>query len=277
MLIPSFFIIAMVFLYPVVKTISLSFYKFTLISPTEYLGFRNYSYIFQDPVFYQTVLRNVVYVVIVVTANVIVGMGFALLTYRDYPGSIVLRTIFILPMLFIPATSAVMWSMLLDENIGLVNHIIKFFGFKAHMWLVEPGAAFAWILVADIWSWTPFMYLSLLAGMRDLPKDPYEAAMLDGANAVQQFWFITVPLMRGIIGTAVILKSLATFRTFNYTWVMTKGGPGDSTQVLSTLTYWEGIMNYRYGYASAMATVILIISLILSMLLVIYFKRRGQQ
>ena len=273
MLVPAFVVICLVFLYPIFTTIHLSFFKYSLMSRKQFYGIRNYVYIFENPVFYATLLRNIIYVVFVVGMNVVIGMIMALLTRRDYRGVITVRTIFIVPMFFIPATAAAVWTMLLDQNVGLINHFIKAFGFQPQMWLAKPKTAFLWIMIADIWSWTPFMYLTFLAGLRDLPKEPYEAAMLDGASSFKQFWFLTIPLMRGIIAAAVILKSLGTFRTFVYTWVMTKGGPGDATQVLSTLTYWEGITNYNYGYASAMSTVILLISIALSVLLIFYFRR----
>ena len=168
-------------------------------------------------------------VVVVVTANFVIGMTLALLTYKEARGVRVLRLIYTLPMMFIPSATAITWALLYNEEFGLINHFLKLFGVTPRMWLAQGSTGFIAVMITDIWGWVPFMYLILLAGLQSLPNEPMEAAKIDGAGSWKTFWYVTLPMLKPTIAIGITLKTMGVFKTFEYIWIMTKGGPGDET------------------------------------------------
>lgn len=277
MAIPLLAVIAIFFVYPLAHIFYLSFFEYTPLVAKKFLGLRAYARVLSDEVFIATIFRNLIFVGVTVGANLIIGMGFALLTYKEVPGVKLLRTILIVPMLFIPAASAITWSLLYNEQIGLINHFLKTIGVRPREWLAHGSTAFPAVMVADIWGWLPFVYLILLAGLQSLPTECFEAADIDGASAWQKFWHVTLPMMKPIIAIATILKSLDAFRTFVYMWVMTRGGPGDSTQVLSTLIFSKAFRLFKYGSGSTMAAITWAMAFAMSLALLLVFRERGRR
>ena len=277
MVIPLLAVIAFFFVYPLVQIFYLSFYEYTPLVGKKFLGLRAYARVLSDEVFIATIVRSLIFVGVTVGANLIIGMGFALLTYKEVPGVKLLRTILIIPMLFIPAASAITWSLAYNEQIGIINHFLKAIGIRPRMWLAKGTTAFPAVMVADIWGWLPFVYLILLAGLQSLPTECFEAADIDGASAWQKFWHVTLPMMKPIIAIATILKSLDAFRTFVYMWVMTRGGPGDSTQVLSTLIFSKAFRLFKYGSGSTMAAITWAMAFTMSFALLLIFRERGRR
>jgi len=277
MVIPLLAVIAVFFIYPLVQIFYLSFFEYTPFVAKKFLGLRAYARVLSDEVFIATILRSLIFVGVTVGANLIIGMGFALLTYKKVPGVKLLRTILIIPMLFIPAASAITWSLLYNEQIGLINHFLKAIGIRPREWLAHGSTAFPAVMVADIWGWLPFVYLILLAGLQSLPTECFEAADIDGASAWQKFWRVTLPMMKPIIAIATILKSLDAFRTFVYMWVMTSGGPGDSTQVLSTFIFSKAFRLFKYGWGSTMAAITWAMAFAMFLALLLVFRERGRR
>jgi multiple sugar transport system permease protein len=187
-----------------------------------------------------------------------------------------LRVILILPILFIPAAAGMTWALLYDGEVGLINHFLRSIGLKPKMWLASGSTGFPAVMITDIWAWTPFSYLILLAGLQSLPTEPFEAAEVDGASSLQRFWHLTLPMMKPIIAIVTVIRSLHTFRTFVFIWTMTRGGPGDSTQVMSTLIFVRAFRNFRYGLGSTMAVITLLIAVVLSLFLIALFKERAR-
>ncbi|MFQ6066337.1 MAG: carbohydrate ABC transporter permease [bacterium] len=277
MVIPLLVVIAIFFVYPLTQIFYLSFYEYTPLVEKKFLGFGAYARVLSDEVFIATILRSLIFVGVTVGANLMIGMGFALLTYKEVPGVKLLRTILIIPMLFIPAASAITWSLLYNEQIGLINHFLKAIGIRPREWLAHGSTAFPAVMVADIWGWLPFVYLILLAGLQSLPTECFEAADIDGASAWQKFWHVTLPMMEPIIAIATILKSLDAFRTFVYMWVMTRGGPGDSTQVLSTLIFSKAFRLFKYGSGSTMAAITWAMAFVMSLAFLLVFRERARR
>jgi len=274
MLIPVLLVMALFFIYPLFRVFYLSFFSYNPIFGKKYVGLQQYYEVLTDKVFISTVIRNLVYVVAVVIANLIIGMCYALLTYKAARGIKILRVILILPIFFIPAVTAVTWSLLYNEQIGLINHLLEFIGLSRRTWLASARTAFPAVIITDIWGWTPFVYLILLAGIQNLPVEPLEAAEIDGASAFQRFKYVILPMMKPIIAIAVIIKSMDAFRTFVFMWIMTGGGPGDSTHVLSTLIYDRAFNHFNFGLGSTMSVITFFVALILSFILLNVFKER---
>lgn len=256
----------------------LSFREYTpLIHIDKFVGLANYKKILTDRVFLTACLRNLIYMAVIVGANVVIGFGSALLVNKSFKGHRTFRTILIMPMLLIPTGAGIVWAMLYNYDFGVINHLLEFLGLGRKMFLSSPKYAFWSVVITDIWAWTPFVFLILLAGLQNLPKDPFEAAKIDGVSSWQSFVYITLPLMKPVFGIAIILKSIDTFRSFDYMWVMTKGGPGNASQILSTITYRTGFRTLRYGLGSAMSVVSLLISLVFSIFLVFLMARERRR
>ena len=181
----------------------------------------------------------------------------------------------IAPMIFIPAAAGVMWAFAYTEHYGWVNHILMALGLQAYPWMVSD-AAFFLVMVTDIWGWTPFIYLILLAALQSLPQEPIEAARVDGANAWQVFRHVTFPLLKPVIVIALTIKTLDTYRAFDYLWIMTNGGPGTSSTTLNLATYKTAFQNLDFGKASALAVITMVFPLTV-MILFLAFRRRQAQ
>jgi len=272
MIVPALVVVGMFFIYPLGQVLYLSFFSYSPIFGKKFLGFTAYYRVLSDEVFIATVLRSLVYVIAVVGANLIIGMGYALLTYKAAKGIKILRTILIMPMLFIPAAAAVTWNLLYEVEIGLINHFLTSIGLKPMMWLASAKTAFLAVIITDIWAWTPWTYLVLLAGLESLPSEPMEAAEVDGATSVQRIWYLVLPMLKPVISIAIVIKSLDAFRTFVYMWIMTRGGPGESTHVLSTLIFSRAFRHFEYGMGSTMAVITLLIAFAMSAALMRVFK-----
>ena len=173
------------------------------------------------------------------------------------------------PMVMPSIVVGIMWLLLFMPDFSVINYFLEFIGIKnTPQWLLTPGWALVAIMIAYIWQWTPFFILMISAGLAALPIEPYEAALVDGASWFQMVRYITIPLLRPIILLTIVIRMMAAFRVFDQVFVMTAGGPGRSTQVLSLVIYLNGI-RYRYlGYASAMSWIMLIIVIILATLMI---------
>jgi multiple sugar transport system permease protein len=272
MVLPAVLVAAMFFVYPIFNTIYLSFFKYSPMYGKEFIGFKNYIRILQDSEFYISLAHSFMYSAGVVGANFLIGMGFALLTYKEKKGVKILRSILITPMLFIPAAAAITWSLLYDEEIGVINHFLELILIGRKMWLASGSTALIAVIITDVWAWTAFVYLILLAGLQSIPLDTIESAIMDGATQLQRLWYIMLPMMKPVIAIAIILKTLDTFRSFVFVWIMTRGGPGTSSQILSTFIFRRTFIQFRYGMGSSIATLTLIFAFLIVFALMKAFR-----
>ena len=273
-----FLYLAIFYAYPIYKVIALSFRD---LQPAygidDPVGFGNYREIFADPKSWQHILRTFLYTGICVGASFVLGLAFAMLTVgiaRAFGEgwARTLRGVVILPMIFIPAAAGVMWTFAYTEHYGWVNHLLNLVGLRSHPWLVSD-AAFYLVMLTDIWGWTPFLYLILLAALQGLPREPIEAARIDGANAWQTFRYVVLPMLSPVIVVALTIKTLDTYRAFDYLWIMTKGGPGTSSTTLNLVTYKTAFMDLQFGKASAYGVITMIFP-VLVVLLFLALRRR---
>jgi multiple sugar transport system permease protein len=225
----------------------------------DFVGLDNYRAILGAAETWRTILRTFVYTFVCVGGSFVLGLALALLTMaltRAFPGRLArwLRQVLVTPMIFIPAAAGVMWSFAYTEHYGWVNHLLTALGLTPYPWLASR-AAFALVMLTDIWGWTPFMYLILLAALQTLPPEPLEAARVDGANAWQTLRHVILPMLRPVIVVALTIKTLDTYRAFDYLWIMTHGGPGTSATTLTIATYKTAFLNLDFGAASALAVV----------------------
>lgn len=276
-----FLYIAVFYAYPIYKVVALSMRDFQIaFGIDDWIGLDNYRELLSEPETWRTIGRTLLYTAVCVSVSFCLGLGMALLTvavadaFAERYGRI-FRHIAIAPMIFIPAAAGVMWAFAYTEHYGWVNHILIALGFPAYPWLVSD-AAFYIVMVTDIWGWTPFIYLILLAALQSLPQEPIEAARVDGANAWQVFRHVTFPLLKPVIVIAVTIKALDTYRAFDYLWIMTRGGPGTSSTTLNLATYKTAFQNLDFGKASALAVITMIVPLAVMVTFVVLRRRPSE-
>jgi len=269
----------LVYIYPIGQLLYLSFRDLEPAYDTdEFIGLGNFFEIFGRSDGWGHVLRSFLYTGICVSASFVLGLAFALLTTAveeafAWPLHTALRQVIITPMIFIPAAAGVMWTFAYTEHYGWVNHLLALLGLSTYPWLVS-SAAFYLVMLTDIWGWTPFMYLILLAGLQSLPREPLEAARVDGAGTWESFWHVVLPMLRPVILIALTIKTLDTYRAFDYLWIMTQGGPGTISTTLTIATYKTAFMELKLGKASAYGLVTMIFPLVVVNVYLAFAQRR---
>lgn len=277
LLTPALALVILLFIYPLGHSFYLSFFDFDLISgDKEFTGLHNYIWLFGQPDFLWSIARNLIYTAFVVTFNFVIGFFFAELVTQRFRGWGIVQTIILLPMLLMPVAGAITWRMLYNTEFGLINNAMAFIGLDRIPWLAQSSTALLAVMITDIWAWTPWMFLVLLAGLQSLPVSVYEAARVDGASYLRRWWHLTLPMMKPVILVVITLKSIDTFRTFDYIWVMTKGGPGGATHVLSSYGYLIGFSSFKFGTAAAVSTVAFILAFLLALVLIHFIRKRVQ-
>ncbi len=258
---PTFAMILAFGIYPLVYSIWLSLHQRNRFTrQEEFTGLANWIAAFQDVRFHDALWVTVQYTVICLIIQVVLGVAIALLLDCERRGYGVLRALMTLPLVVPPAVTGLMFLLMQDGQFGVVSYYLKLLGMldPARPILANPNLALWGVMVADIWQWTPFMVLILLAGLRALPKEPYEAAAIDGASYVQCFLYITLPLLGRVIAVAVLIRTIDLFRIYDYVYAMTAGGPGTATE---TLSFYAGriFQVANFNYAATLSLIILVI------------------
>ncbi len=237
-----------------------------------FVGLDNYVTILTTPDFWQAFGNTLVFTITSVVAHLIIGMTFALLLNSRLVGAVpraIFRALYVLPWLFTAAVIAVLWRMLLAPN-GVINFLLD----SNIEWLASPQLALGTVTFINIWAGYPFFMVSLLAGLQGVPQDLYEAATVDGASAFQRFWSVTIPQLRPIIVSLLLLDLIWTSQQFALIWMTTGGGPINVTEVLSTFTYKLAFSKYDFALASASAVIVLLVSMVLAIFYVRHQKAR---
>ncbi len=255
---PGLLTLAIVMGLPLVYAVVMSVSSMTLMRPslTPLTGFTNYARIMDDPQFWSSLWLTVKYSIVTVAAEFVIGLGIALMLNAVVKAKPVYFAILTIPMAMSPVSVALIWRMLLQPNLGVVNHLMDVAGLPRVDWLGSSDLAL-WVMAAiDVWQQTSFVVLILAAGLASLPRDPYEAAEVDGARKLQQFWYLTLPMLRPVAAIAVIIQLINEFRTYDLTYVLTKGGPGTSTEVLSFFAYRRAFLGLSLNEGSAAAFIL---------------------
>jgi len=263
---PAVIILFVIGVFPLVYSLNLSLHRYNLMRAFygyKFVGLQNYIKMFNDSRFLTSLTVTGLFVGIVVSIEFIFGLGVALLLSKGFRRRMVTRSIVLLPMMITPVVVALMGKHMLNSTFGVVNYLLSFLGIEGMLWHGSPKTALLTLILMDIWEWTPFITLILLAGIASLPMQLYEASRIDGASKLQQFSCITLPLLKPMIVIAVLLRLIDAVKEFDKVFVLTKGGPGLSTSLLSIYTYRQGIINGNMGYASALSWFLLFFILIL--------------
>ena len=275
-LLPAIAVLIAFMLYPIVYVFLTSLYKTNRIGNlVKFIETDNFKTLFSRREFWEVTIRSVIWTVLAVSAKTLVGLTIALLLNVDFKGRKLARTLVILPWASSVPISAMLWQWTYNYDFGLLNYTLKITGLWKHPphWLGYPLSAFFANLYVDIWIGIPFMALVFLAGLQSVPPNLYEAAEADGASLWQKFYHITLPLLKPVLLIATLLSCLWTFNDFNVIYILTRGGPVNSTDILITFIYKYAFSFLKFGPAAAMAVVTFAILLILSLLYAwFYFK-----
>lgn len=276
---PTLILLVILMVTPIIMVIGYSVMDRVITAPeSRFVGFDNYVEVLSDPVFGTAVGNTIYFAGFSVIAHFVIGMGFALMLNSPLIGhrlKAIFRTIYILPWLFTIAIVAVLWRMLLSPN-GIVNYLITTFGFAPESveWLSDPSLALPAITFINIWSGYPFFMVSLLAGLQGISKDLYEAATIDRAGPIRQFFHVTLPQLKPIIISMALLDFIWTTQQFALIWMTTGGGPINRTEMVSTFTYKLAFATYDFSVAAASAVIVLLLSMVLAFFYVRHQKSR---
>lgn len=263
-LLPSLLFLVVLRVYPLIFTGYLSAFDWSLTrpDPMRFVGLANYLKILASGAFWESIKLTLVFMTGTVLIELLLGLGIALLLNREVPGISAVRTLVIMPMMVTPVVVGILWRILLNEDMGLARYLVERVGLEQPLWFSNPSLALMSLMVVDIWQWTSFMSLLILAGLQSLPQEPFEAASIDGASGFQQFRYITLPLSRPFVLLAVVFRSMDSFRVFDTVYVLTGGGPGRATEVISILTFRSAFRYFEIGYTSALTLILLLVVLI---------------
>ncbi|WP_370401327.1 carbohydrate ABC transporter permease [Sulfitobacter sp. JB4-11] len=272
---PAGLVLLIALFYPICYMIYASFLDWNpsqRIGEADFVGLRNYVKLFSDDAFRESMWVTIKFAAVVVTLEMIIGVGLALLLDRNIRGMSVLRTLFILPMMIAPIVVGLMWRYMYHPTVGIFNQTLTSWGFEPIPWLSDGSWAFASIIIADVWQWTPFIFILSLAALQSLPSSAIEASKIDGATGWQQIIHIKLPLMLPVLIVTLLLRLIDSFKVLEVILVMTNGGPGLSTEILSIRINRTASEFRELGEAAAMSNLLLIVLLILTFAMFIYNK-----
>jgi len=268
-LVPALLVVCLLVVVPLAYQIYLSLRDFSLLRFSDrYIGVRNYAKLLQDPLLLRAIWNTILFTIVTTTADFVIAMGMALVVSRLRSGlAYVMRALILLPMMVIPVAVAVLWrNVIFNPPYEVFNRI---FGLQGSV-LANPRTALWGIILTAVWGFFPMVFLLLSAGLDALPKAPLEAAEIDGASFPRVVWHVILPLLRPVIFVTVTMKAIDSFLTFPFAWIMTEGGPGGASHLLSTYIYTRSFANMDYGYGASLAIFMVLCSATLSFGLVAY-------
>ncbi|MEV6907470.1 sugar ABC transporter permease [Amycolatopsis sp. NPDC051071] len=270
---PSLFGVVAFLLLPVLIVAALSLFDWKLLATPEFVGLANYERLFADDGIGHSLLVTIAYVVLTIPVQTVLALLLALLLNQRVRGVKIFRALFVLPWMATPVVMGLVWGWIFDPANGAVNSFLAIFGIDGPSWLSSAGLALPSVAATQVWQFAGYNMLFFLAGLQSIPKDFYEAATLDGASPVRQFFAITLPLLRPTLFFVLVTNVIGSFQVFDTVFVMTNGGPGNSTEVINYTIYQTAFRQFDFGYASAIAMVLFLIILAVTMAQVRYFNR----
>jgi multiple sugar transport system permease protein len=262
---PSIIILLIIGLFPLVYTLVVSFQGITMMdNDTSFHGIKNYVAIADDTRFWGALFHTVMFTVIALPIELFLGLFMAQLFIEKLPGRQIFIALLVLPVVVAPIVSGATWSLLLDNRFGPINQIINWFMGEelTLLWTINPTLVYPAIFLAEVWQWTPFMFLLLLAALSAVDKAQLEAAAIDGASYWMIFTKITLPSIWPVMAVAILIRGLDLFRLFDIVWALTKGGPGTMTETISTFTYVKGFQQFETSYTGVALLIIIILSFV---------------
>lgn len=268
LILPAAVILLGLFIYPFFYNLKISFEDITFMNirtgKTNFVGLKNYLYVFKDLFIQQSVWRTLKFAVITVIIQLVLGLGMALAFNTDFKGKGMMMPFALSPMMITPVAVGLFWRILMNSRWGVLNYLLNAFGLKGLDWLSNSQTAFWSIIIVQVWWGVPFVFLIILGGLSALPKEPYESAELEGATTFQVFRFITLPLLRPVLTAVGVLRVIDALREFDIIYMLTGGGPGSSTRVFTLELYLAAFERGNYSVAAAMSIILLLLIFLLT-------------
>lgn len=262
-LLPGLLSLLAVILFPLLFTIRVSLSGWNAISPDlDFQGIGNYAGVLADRRFWQSFERLAGITVGTVAAQYVLGFALALIVWREIRFRRLFRVIFLVPMMTTPVIMTVVWRTIFHESLGPANDFMSLFGLGPYPWLTDGSFAVASVMIVEIWQWTPFMFLLLLAGLISLPREPFLAAAIDGAGPIRTFFNVTFPLMAPVSIGAIIIRLIEASKIMESVYVLTSGGPGTATETTGYYIYIRGLRDFEIGYSAALSITYLVIMIV---------------
>lgn len=271
--IPALVVISAVIVFPWVFTLWMSAHRWTLGQEQSFIGFENYIRLASDIRFWESLWHTLIYTVLSVVAPLILGTLAALVFDAQFPLRGFLRGVFVMPMMATPVAIALVWTMMFHPQLGVLNYLLSFIHIGPLEWIYNQSTVIPSLVLVETWQWTPLVMLIVLGGLAAVPREPYESAEIDGANAWQKFRYLTMPMIAPFLMIAVIIRSIDAVKSFDIIYAMTQGGPGTASETINIYLYNTAFAYYDIGYGSAMAVVFFIIIVALSFVLLMVRQR----
>ena len=270
---PAIFVLLLIGVFPLIYLLLVSFQGITMTeTSTDFIGTANYAQLFDDSRLWEALLHTVIFTAIALPVELLLGLFMAQLFLEKLPGRQVFIALLVLPVVVSPIVSGATWSLMFNHRFGPINQIVEWLtgNDSAILWTINPSLVYPAILAAEIWQWTPFMFLLLLAALANVDKSQLEAAAIDGASWWRTFFRIVLPAIWPVMAIAILIRGLDLFRLFDVVWALTKGGPGTMTETISIFTYVKGFQQFETSYTAAVA---LLVVVLLSVVVMLALKR----
>ena len=280
LLLPLLVIIVTVTGYPLISTVRLSFTDASLTGrhvAQHWVGFENYAYVFTDPDFGDAFRRTLYFTFVSVGIEILLGVLVALLLNREFAGRTIVRAIMVLPWALPTIVNAMMWRLIYNPEFGSLNALLSQLGLidTYRSWLGTPGTAMNMVILADVWKNYPLVAIIVLAALQTIPRELYEAADIDGAGPWVKFWKVTFPAILGPLSVALILRMIEAFKVFDIIYLMTRGGPADTTKSVSFFVYQESFAYLRAGSGASYAVTVALTSAVMIAIYIMLLRRQG--
>jgi len=262
---------------PIVNLVTMSVHDIRWVEGVahwEFVGARHFAALPGDPLVRAGMLNTTLFALLSVAAEMVLGFLLAYFVSRIVAGRVMYRTIFLLPILIPGIVIGAIWKLMYNPDFGIINQALGVVGLSGHDWLGDGRLAFLSVVAVDVWHWTPFVFLLLLAGLEALPQDPAEAARVDGASAWQELRYVTLPMMMPTIVVTLVFRLIVSFKVFDEIYLLTGGGPGTATEVVSFTIFRRFFTEDREGYGAAISVVVLFVLALVSILALSAAARR---
>lgn len=274
---PALFLSLMVGIAPLLYSLYISFHQYNLAKtqiPFKLVGFKNYWGLLSDPAFWNSFKITIIFVVAAVSLELIIGTLLAMLLLNDVKGRNIFRSLFLIPMVITPIAVGLMGRFIFDDNVGIVNFFLRKLNLPAPIWYGNPKIALTTMILLDVWEWTAFIFILVLAGLMAIPKEYYEAAKVEGANFFGELFRITLPTLRNVFLLALMIRVIDAFKEFDKIYIMTKGGPDFATDLINIRAYTLAFKEFNIGVGSAFSVMILILMIVLGTFLIKVIRKQ---
>ncbi len=259
---PAVFVLLLIGLFPLIYTLVVSFQNINMLEEdTSFHGLMHYRALFQDARLWLSLGHTMILTAIALPAELLLGLLMAMLFLERMPGRQIFVALLVLPTMIAPVVAGATWRLLFDNRYGPINQVLGWIAGEPVpiLWVIKPDYVYPAILIAEIWQWTPFMFLILLAALSNVDKTLTEAAEIDGASTARIFFKIQLPAIWPVMAIALLIRGLDLFRLFDVVWALTQGGPGTMTETISIYTYVQGFRQFETSYTGAIAFLVIVL------------------